>query len=70
MVVRAVRPVLGRLEALAKQDACDLELLFHPGGTEAGEQYFGQRRSCYARSYRSPYRKAEAETLRVLAARR
>lgn len=70
MVDQAVRPVLGRLETLAKQEAGSLELLFHPGGTEAGEQYFGQRHSCYETFYRSPYRKAEAETLRALAARR
>ena len=67
MVEKAVRPALGRLETLAMQEDGDLELLFHPGGTEAEEQYFGQLHCCYEKFYRSRYRKAEAETLRVLA---
>ena len=67
MVDNAVRPALGRLEALARQENRNLELLFHPGGTEAGEQYFGQSHCCYEKFYRSRYRKAEAETLRMLA---
>ena len=66
MSANAVRPILGKLEALAGREDRGLELLFHPGGTERGELYFDGARSRFERFYLSPLRKAEAEALRTL----
>ena len=59
----AFGPVLGRLEALAGREERDLELLFHPGGTEEGEQYFGEDHVRFETFYLSPRRREEAGAL-------